>query len=179
MDARPTVLLTPLKSFHQDQLPFYKHLKPVSPLFATLTKHPQIVVNTGALSPFLATHTDIVPVSPVFATHTKTPGVYTNNSHFGSRDRKGELRSFVPFPHVLHAGRIVKTVRSRRRNDAKKSSICFQGTYFLLSNCIPFSASAAVTISAFASTQSPSSFPPALHGAIRTRGLLRIRFTFP
>src|ERR1700682_4455310 len=105
MDSRPSVLLTPLKSSHQDQLAFYKHLKPVSPLFATLTKHPQIVVNTGALSPFLATHTDIVPVSPVFATHTKTPGVYTNNSHFGSPDQQWELRFSRSF---LHAGRITK-----------------------------------------------------------------------
>src|SRR4029077_5460062 len=82
-------------------------------------------------------------------------------------------------PQASYAGRITKTVRSRRRNDAKKSSICFQGTYFLLSNCIPFSASAPVTISARASTHSPSSLPPAVHGAIRTRGLLRIRSPFP
>src|SRR5882724_8337860 len=55
---------------------------PVSPLFATLTKCPQIIVNT---TPFLATHTGIASVSPVFATHTKTTGVYTNSSHFGTR----------------------------------------------------------------------------------------------
>src|SRR6266481_8988148 len=78
-----------------------------------------------------------------------------------------------------HAGRIAKTIRSRRRNDAKKSSNCFQGTYFLLSSFIPCSASAPVTISARASTQSPSNLPLAVHGAIRTRGLLRMRFTFP
>src|SRR6266403_3633716 len=78
-----------------------------------------------------------------------------------------------------HAGRITKTIRSRRRNDAKKSSNCFQGTYFLLSSFIPCSASAPVTISARASTQSPSNLPLAVHGAIRTRGLLRMRFTFP
>src|SRR6267142_1880555 len=149
---------------------------PVTPVFGTLTKRPQIIVNTATLSPFLATHTDIAPVSPVFATHTKTPGVHTNNSHFGSRDRRGELRSFVPF---LHAGRIAKTIRSRRRNDAKKSNNCFQGTYFLLSSFIPCSASAPVTISARACTQSPSSLPLAVQGAIRTRGLFRMRFTFP
>src|ERR1700694_1059475 len=120
MDARRAVLLTPLKSFHRDQLPFYKHLKPGSPLFATLTKHPQIITNTATLSPFIATYTDIASVSPVFATHTKTPGVYTNNSHFGSPDQQWELRFSRSF---LHAGRITKTVRSRRRNDAKKSSI--------------------------------------------------------
>src|SRR5882724_11369741 len=78
-----------------------------------------------------------------------------------------------------HTGRIAKTIRSRRRNDAKKSSNCFQGTYFLLSSFIPCSASAPVIISARASTQSPSSLPLAVHGAIRTRGLLRMRFTFP
>src|SRR6266446_2510820 len=49
---------------------------PVTPVFGTLTKRPQIIVNTATLSPFLATH-------------TKTPGVHTNNSHFGSRDRRG------------------------------------------------------------------------------------------
>ena len=78
-----------------------------------------------------------------------------------------------------HTGRIAKTIRSRRRNDAKKSNNCFHGQYFLFSNCIPRSASAPVTISARVSTQSPSSFPLAVHGAIRTRGLFRMRFTFP
>src|SRR6267378_2621040 len=78
-----------------------------------------------------------------------------------------------------HAGRIAKTIRSRRRNDAKKSSSCFHGTYFLLSSFIPCSASAPVSISARASTQSPSRLPLAVQGAIRTRGLFRMRFTFP
>src|SRR6267378_6658364 len=78
-----------------------------------------------------------------------------------------------------HAGRIAKTIRSRRRNDAKKSSSCFHGTYFLLSSFIPCSASAPVSISARACTQSPSSLPLAVQGAIRTRGIFRMRFTFP
>src|SRR5882724_4640454 len=78
-----------------------------------------------------------------------------------------------------HAGRIANTIRSRRRNDAKKSSNCFHGQYFLFSNCIPRSASAPVTISARASAQSPSGFPLAVHGAIRARGLFRMRFPFP
>jgi hypothetical protein len=34
-------------------------------------------------------------------------------------------------------GRILKTVLSRRRKKAKKSSNCFHGTYFLLSSRIP------------------------------------------
>src|SRR6266850_7056617 len=54
----------------------------LTPLFATHTNCSQITENTTALSPFLATHTDLLPVSPVFATHTKTTGVYTNNSQF-------------------------------------------------------------------------------------------------
>src|SRR6267142_3373712 len=51
-----------------------------------------------------------------------------------------------------HAGRIANTIRSRRRDDAKKSSNCFHGQYFLFSSFIPCSASAPVTISARAST---------------------------
>src|SRR5467141_1271947 len=78
-----------------------------------------------------------------------------------------------------HTGRITKTIRSRRLKNAKKPNSCFHGKYFLLSKSIPRAASSPVTISALASTQSPSSLPLAVHGAIRTRGLLRIRFTFP
>ncbi len=87
--------------------------------------------------------------------------------------------NLLPALATSHPGRIAKTIRSRRRKDAKKSSNCFHGQYFLFSNCIPRSASAPVTIPARASTQSPSSLPPALHGAIRARGLFRMRFTFP
>src|SRR6266403_3245559 len=78
-----------------------------------------------------------------------------------------------------HTGRIAKTIRPRRLKNAKNPNSCFHGKYFLLSKSIPRTASSPVTISARASTQSPSSFPLAVHGAIRTRGLLRIRFTFP
>src|SRR6266478_5108699 len=78
-----------------------------------------------------------------------------------------------------HAGRIAKTIRSRRLKNAKNPNSCFHGKYFLLSKSIPRTASAPVTISARASTQSPSSLPLAVHGAIRTRALLRMRFTFP
>src|SRR6202521_2668926 len=79
----------------------------------------------------------------------------------------------------FYAGRITKTVRSRRLKDAKNPSNCFHGKYFLLSNCIPRAASSPVTISARASTHSPSTLPRMSHGAILTRGLLRMRFTFP
>src|SRR6266403_3660724 len=68
----------------------------------------------------------------------------------------------LPALAASHAGRIAKTIRSRRRNDAKKSSSCFHGTYFLLSSFIPCSASAPVTISARACAQSPSSLPLAV-----------------
>src|SRR6266571_2361256 len=87
-------------------------------------------------------------------------------------------RSFCA-PGGYHAGRIAKTVRSRSRNLAKKSSNCFHGTYFWFSSRIPCSASAPVTISARASTHSPFNPPRMSHGAIRTRGLFRMRFTFP
>jgi hypothetical protein len=56
--------------------------RPLTPLFATLTNHPQLAENPTALSPLLATHTDFSPVTPAFATHTKTTGVHTNSSHF-------------------------------------------------------------------------------------------------
>src|SRR5713226_9204883 len=87
-------------------------------------------------------------------------------------------RSFCA-PEAYHAGRIAKTVRSRFRNVAKKSSNCFHGTYFWFSSPIPCSASAPVTISARASTHSPFNPPRMSHGAIRTCGLFRMRFTFP
>src|SRR6266403_2598064 len=92
---------------------------------------------------------------------------------------RGVMVNQLPALASSHAGRIAKTICSRRRNDAKKSSNCFQGAYFLLSKRIPCSASVPVTISALASTQSPSSLPLAVHGAICTRGLFRMRFTFP
>src|SRR6266536_4539579 len=87
-------------------------------------------------------------------------------------------RSFCA-PEGYHAGRIAKTVRSRSRNLAKKSSNCFHGTYFRFSSRIPCSAFTPVTISARASTHSPFNPPRMSHGAIRTRGLFRMRFTFP
>src|SRR5713101_8354251 len=90
------------------------------------------------------------------------------------------LTSLPPyFVTSVHAGRITKTVRSRRLKDATNPSNCFHGKYFLLSNCIPRAASSPVTISARASTHSPSTLPRMSHGAILTRGLLRMRFTFP
>src|SRR3989442_2390610 len=87
-------------------------------------------------------------------------------------------RSFCA-PEGYHAGRIAKTVRSRFRKLAKKSSNCFHGTYFWFSSPIPCSASSPVTISARASAHSPFNPPRMSHGAIRTRGLFRMRFTFP
>src|SRR6266850_6326869 len=92
---------------------------------------------------------------------------------------RGVVVHQLPALASSHAGRIAKTIRSRRLKNAKNPNSCFHGKYFLLSKSIPRTASSPVTISARASTQSPSSFPPAVHGAIRTRGLLRIRFTFP
>src|SRR5216683_1058908 len=89
---------------------------------------------------------------------------------------KSLLRDFIT---SVHAGRITKTVRSRRLKEAKNPSNCFHGKYFLLSNCIPRAASSPVTISARASTHSPSTLPRMSHGAILTRGLFRTRFTFP
>src|SRR6266850_84013 len=85
MLSRAAVLLTPSDSIRPPSLPFYKHRASISPLFATLRSHPQIIESTSTLSPFLATQTDLSPVSPVFATHTKTTGVCTNNSHSGTR----------------------------------------------------------------------------------------------
>src|ERR1700674_5747124 len=85
----------------------------------------------------------------------------------------------LPVLASSHAGRIANTIRSRRLKNAKNPNSCFHGKYFLLSKSIPRAASSPVTMSARASTQSPSSLPLAVHGAIRTRGLLRIRFTFP
>src|SRR6267378_1929474 len=97
-----------------------------------------------------------------------------------STSRCGTLPSLSPYFFTsVHAGRIAKTVLSRRRNIAKKSSICFHGKYFLLSNRIPRAASSPVRIATRASTHSPSTLPRMSHGAIFTRGLLRIRFTFP
>src|SRR5258707_2660821 len=97
-----------------------------------------------------------------------------------STSRCGTLPSLSPYFFTsVHAGRIAKTVLSRRRNIAKKSSICFHGKYFLLSNRIPRAASSLVTIATRASTHSPSTLPRMSHGAIFTRGLLRMRFTFP
>src|SRR6267378_3175674 len=97
-----------------------------------------------------------------------------------STSRCGTLPSLSPyFFTAVHAGRIAKTVLSRRRNIAKKSSICFHGKYFLLSNRIPRAASSPVRIATRASTHSPSTLPRMSHGAILTRGLLRMRFTFP
>src|SRR6266550_7496349 len=92
----------------------------------------------------------------------------------GARDFCNITRRFF-----FHAGRITKTVRPRRLKDAKNPSNCFHGKYFLLSNCIPRAASSPVTTSARASTHSPSTLPRMSHGAILTRGLLRMRFTFP
>src|SRR5712692_2935065 len=90
------------------------------------------------------------------------------------------LTSLPPyFVTSVHAGRITKTVRSRRLKDAKNPSNCFHGKYFLLSNCIPREASSPETISARASTHSPSTLPRMSHGAIFTCGLFRTRFTFP
>src|SRR5216683_6815182 len=89
---------------------------------------------------------------------------------------KSLLRDFIT---SVHAGRITKTVRSRRLKEAKNPSNCFHGKYFLLSNCIPRAASSPVTILARASTHSPSTLPRMSHGAIFTRGLFRTRFTFP
>src|ERR1700674_602294 len=80
---------------------------------------------------------------------------------------------------LVHAGRITKPVRPRPRNDAKKFSNCFHGIYFLFSKRSPYWASTPVTISARASTHSPSKLPRMSHGAIRTRPLFRMRFTFP
>src|SRR6266566_3424420 len=76
-------------------------------------------------------------------------------------------------------GRITKTVRSRFRNIAKKSKSCFQGAYFLFSSCMPCCASAPARISARAGTHSPFNPPRMSQGATFTRGLLRMRFTFP
>src|SRR2546423_101932 len=77
------------------------------------------------------------------------------------------------------AGRIANITRPRFLNNAKKSSSCFHGAYFLLSSCIPRSASAPVMISARACTQSPNKRPRMSQGAILARLLLRIRFAFP
>src|SRR5258706_1797566 len=97
-----------------------------------------------------------------------------------STSRCGTLPSLSPYFFTsVHAGRIAKTVLSRRGNIAKKSSICFHGKYFLLTNRIPRAASSLVTIATRASTHSPSTLPRMSHGAIFTRGLLRMRFTFP
>src|SRR5260370_2043388 len=103
---------------------------------------------------------------------------------FGPRNHSHAVLYFltsVPpyFVTSVHAGRITKTVRSRRLKEAKNPSNCFHGKYFLLSNCIPRAASSPVTILARASTHSPSTLPRMSHGAIFTRGLFRTRFTFP
>src|SRR5215470_19109964 len=80
---------------------------------------------------------------------------------------------------AIQFGRIRNTVRSRLRNAAKKSSNCFHGAYFLFSNCIPCCASAPLRISTRAGTHAPRNPPRMSQGATFTRGLLRMRFTFP
>src|SRR5271168_1798303 len=94
MHARQAVLLTSSKSSGPTQLLFYKHNASVSPLFAALTRRPQLSENKSTLSPFLATLTASIPVTPVFATLTQTAGVShplpildlaTRHSHFPKR----------------------------------------------------------------------------------------------
>jgi hypothetical protein len=75
MGARHAVLLTPPKSSRPTQLLFYQHNASVSPVFATLTSHSQLIENSATLSPFPATLRASAPVSPLFATLPQTAGV--------------------------------------------------------------------------------------------------------
>src|SRR6266850_6119871 len=95
----------------------------LTPLFATHTNCSQITENTTALSPFLATHTDLLRVSPVFATHTKTTGVHTNNSHSGTRFSSSPKIVALSFHAVTNCSRFPR----------EEQLLCFHA----LTNC-PF-----------------------------------------
>src|SRR5271154_5880823 len=84
MFARQAVLLNPAKPSGPTQLLSCQQNTPVSPLFATLTSHPQPTENTATLSPFPATLTASAPVTPVFATLTQTAGCPILSSHSGT-----------------------------------------------------------------------------------------------
>src|SRR5271168_5414272 len=74
MHARQAVLLTSSKSSGPTQLLFYKHNASVSPLFAALTRRPQLSENKSTLSPFFATLTHTAGVShplPILALATR------------------------------------------------------------------------------------------------------------
>jgi len=66
-----------------------------------------------------------------------------------------------------------------RRNIAKKIQHLFPREILLVEQSHSRAASSPVRIATRASTHSPSTLPRMSHGAIFTRGLLRMRFTFP
>src|SRR6266403_1200408 len=192
-----TNTLSPAFATHTD-------FAPVTPVFATHTKTTGVCTNNShsgthfcpsrflydlgvsALNPILSLSTFNLQLLTSFPPRDLSfqpltncpfhkPFVLTFMHRMGGVGGTLNIQTFKPanIPTLSqsssHTGRIAKTIRSRRLKNAKNPNSCFHGKYFLLSKSIPRTAS----------SQSPSSFPPAVHGAIRTRGLLRIRFTFP
>src|SRR5580765_2749246 len=112
---------------------------PVTPVFVTLTKTagcaPTIpILELNALR---SAHSILVLSFHALANCPfSIPFILTFMHRMGGVGGTSNIQTFKPANSSTwpgpssHAGRITKTVRSRRRNDAKKSSICFQGTYF-------------------------------------------------
>jgi hypothetical protein len=121
MLARQAVLLTPSRCSGPTQLLSCKQNASVSPLFATLTSHPQVAENTATLSPFFATLTASAPVTPVFATLTKNAGCHFISSHSGTRHSPLVTRHYSP-SETRQSARFLAFIPTKTQNPL----LCFQ-----------------------------------------------------